>query len=240
MGPDTGVSDRVAGADAFLEERLRRYDGWMKEGLVPHASRVIPVGRAIAGQQWVLPRQQLTAYLTGATVFALAHCGCRQRYHRCDNPRETCFVLDDLAERRIVSGVARHVSLDEAEHVAGVAEANGLVHLAIYVPDHRFEAVCSCCHDLQALSRYGRADLVARSDYVAQVYADRCDGCGHCAARCPFAALTFSAGKVTLAKEQCFGCGVCVASCPTGALGLEQRQQTPACASFAGDRCDRC
>jgi ferredoxin len=211
-----------------LAERMRRYDAWRQANLVPHASRVVPVDRAVAGQQWVLPSRQLIAYLTQATVFALGRCGCRERHRRCDRPLETCFVLDDLAERRIAAGTARRVSLDEAERTSRLAQEHGLVHLAIYVPDHHFEAVCSCCpcccHDLQIVARYGRGDLIARSDYVAGHDAGGCDGCGRCVARCPFGAIRPAAGGVALAEERCYGCGLCVGACAAGCLSLRPRR----------------
>ncbi len=58
------------------------------------------------------------------------------------------------------------------------------------------------------------------------VDADRCIGCGFCAADCPFGAIRMEptdAGR-RLAKvvpSRCTDCGVCVGACPTGGIDLE-------------------
>ena len=79
--------------DTHLEERLARYDKWVREGRVPFSSKVIPVGESLATQQWVLPTEQVVEFLRNARSFALTDCECRSRYQRCDNPLEVCFLI---------------------------------------------------------------------------------------------------------------------------------------------------
>lgn len=54
----------------------------------------------------------------------------------------------------------------------------------------------------------------------------KCDGCGACAASCPFGALELRDGKPEL-NAACRVCGLCVKACPRGAvLKLETRVET--------------
>ena len=46
---------RSESTDADLEERLARYDEWIREGKVPTSSKVIPVRESLSVQQWVVP-----------------------------------------------------------------------------------------------------------------------------------------------------------------------------------------
>ncbi len=133
------------GKDEWLEERLERYDGWIKEGKIPTSSKVIPIREALSAQQWVLPTQQVLEIIRNARSFALAPCGCRPRYKRCDNPVEVCLYLNDVADTMVKDGKARRVSLDEANERLKLANEHGLVHLTFYKPDQFIYALCSCC-----------------------------------------------------------------------------------------------
>ncbi len=213
--------------DAFLAVRLARYDRWRQEGRVAYSSRVIPVGESLATRQWVLPGGQVLELLRRARSFAVTRCECRTHYRRCDNPSEVCFLLDDVADRHVAEGTARRISLEQAAEALGQADARGLVHLTIYRPDHRASAVCSCCpcccHDLQFLRLYGRGDLIAHSDYVAETDADACTHCGDCIERCGFGARTWDGGLVRYDPLACYGCGVCVGACAASATTLRPR-----------------
>lgn len=103
-----------------------------------------------------------------------------------------------------------------------------VVHLTIYNPDQHIFAVCSCCecccHDIQFLKKYGRPDLIAHADYVAEVDRAKCIECGACVNRCVFCAQENNGESVLFRQEKCYGCGVCVTTCPTGAIGMRLRR----------------
>ena len=67
---------------------------------------------------------------------------------------------------------------------------------------------CRWCHNPESIS--------ART----QVYwiADRCMGCGTCAALCPEIALTLTEAGVRIDRQRCSGCGQCAAACPSTAM----------------------
>ncbi|MFB0535889.1 MAG: ATP-binding protein [Anaerolineae bacterium] len=215
--------------DTFLEERLTRYDQWLRERKVPFSSKVIPVRESLATQQWVVPTEQVIEFLRNARSFALTECICRSHHRRCDNPLEVCFLLNDAADRYVSEGIGRSVSLEEAVEVLRQANERGLVHLTVYEPSQYVYAVCSCCscccHDLQFLKSYGRSDLVARSEYVAQTDTGACTHCGDCIERCVFGARIWKDEQMSYDAAACYGCGLCVTVCPVEAIVMQRRQE---------------
>ena len=122
-------SDKSKGT--HLEERLARYDRWVRERKIPFSSKVIPVRESLATQQWVVPTEQVIEFLRNARSFALADCECRSRYQRCDNPVEVCFLINDAADTYVAEGLGRHISLEEATSLLRQANERGLVHLTV-------------------------------------------------------------------------------------------------------------
>jgi ferredoxin len=213
--------------DAFLDERLARYDKWYRGGKIPFSSKVIPVRESIAGKQWIVPTEQALEFLRNARSFAVTDCVCRSHYKRCDHPTEICFLINDASDAAIARSIARRLPLEEAERLLHQANKRGLVHLTIYNPRQYVYAICSCCscccHDLQFLQKHGRADLVVRSEYAAQTDMNACIHCGDCIARCVFEARTWDDGQMRYDTDACYGCGLCVTACPAGATVMERR-----------------
>ncbi len=54
----------------------------------------------------------------------------------------------------------------------------------------------------------------------ARTVAEKCTGCGMCAAHCRFGAVRVEDGRAVVDEYACEGCGVCVQVCPAGALFL--------------------
>jgi Pyruvate/2-oxoacid:ferredoxin oxidoreductase delta subunit len=223
-------SDANKRGDSFLEERLARYDRWVMEGRIPFSSKVIPVRESLAAQQWVLPTEQAVELVRNARSFALADCACRSRYQRCDNPLEVCLFINDVADRLLAEGTARRIPLEEAVARLHLANEHGLVHLTIYNPEQYVYAICSCCtcccHDMQFLKVYGRSDLIAHSEYVAQTDIATCIHCGDCVERCVFGARVWQEGAMRYDINACYGCGLCVTVCPVGATSMELESKT--------------
>jgi Pyruvate/2-oxoacid:ferredoxin oxidoreductase delta subunit len=208
-----------------IEERLARYDNWIKDGKIPFSSKVIPINKSVESKQWILPTAQAIEILRNSRIFVLIDCDCRTLFKRCNNPVDVCFVINDAADRYIEKGEGLQITIDEAKAVLEKANEYGLVHLAIYNPEQYIYALCSCCacccHDLQILKKYQRNDFIAHSDYIAVTDFDKCTGCGICVNRCVFDARAVQDNKLLVENEHCYGCGLCVTTCPEKAIAME-------------------
>lgn len=214
--------------DETLKKRMVMFDGWVKEGKIPSSSKVIPVQQSLDGLQWVLPTQQVLEILRNSRSFAVADCLCRSTLRRCNNPLETCFYTNDVADKKVKKGDARNVSLPEAAEILKLANEHGLIHLTIYNPEQHVYALCSCCrcccHDIEFMKKLGRPDLVAHADYIASVDETICLQCGECVERCVFDAQVKQNDNVLFYQDRCYGCGLCVSTCAPDAIRMVLRK----------------
>jgi uncharacterized Fe-S center protein len=179
-------------------------------------------------KQWVLPTEQVVQILRNAKSMAVQNCECRTHYERCGNPLEVCFLLNDVGDKFVSKGEARHVDLAEAADILAKANESGLVHLSLFVPNHEIYALCSCCpcccHDLQIVKLFERKDLMVHSEYVAVTIPEDCIHCGECVERCVFDARVFQDEIMEYNAEACLGCGLCVTICPVEATSMALRE----------------
>jgi ferredoxin len=217
--------------DPFLEKYVAKYDEWLGKGRISFSSKVIPISESVEMKQWVLPTEQAMETLRNAKSLALQDCVCRTHYKRCDKPVEVCLLLNEVGDKFVSKGQARHVSLTEATDILRQANESGLVHLTLYMPDHQVFALCSCCscccHDLQIVKLFDRKDLIVHSEYVAATDPELCTDCGECIERCVFGARVFRNGKMEYHAEACLGCGLCVTRCPVEATSMQPRNHSP-------------
>ena len=75
---------------------------------------------------------------------------------------------------------------------------------------------CTWCHNPET----------QRAQPTLLWYADRCTGCGVCAAVCQTGAHRFENGIHTLDRSACVACGACAAICPESGLVLSAQQMT--------------
>lgn len=60
---------------------------------------------------------------------------------------------------------------------------------------------------------------------IIKIDAEKCNGCGACAAACHEGAIEMVDGKAKLTREDyCDGLGDCLPSCPAGAISFEERE----------------
>jgi len=213
--------------DDHLKEYVDKYQRWREQGDFTFSSKVIPVRESLAPSQWILPAGQVLEILKNARSFALTDCLCRSHYHKCDKPRDVCFLIDEYGDKAVAKNRARRISLADASEVLKKSDRHGLVHLTLYMPGHRIYALCSCCscccHDLRLLKEYDRKDLVIRSDYIAMTDRERCNNCGICIDRCMFDARALRDGVLEYNQGSCLGCGLCVSACPEQATTMQLR-----------------
>jgi len=214
--------------DPFLGERVVKYDKWLNKGQISSSSKIIPVSESLSAKQWVLPTEQVMGILLNADAIAVQDCECRTHYKRCDKPLEVCLLLNKVGDNLVLKHQARHVSLQEASDILKTANENGLIHLALYMPDHEIFALCSCClcccHELQIVKLTKRKELILHSEYIAATDMETCIHCGECVERCIFDARTLNNKKMEYNSEACLGCGLCITICPVDATIMILRE----------------
>jgi len=195
--------------------------------------RVIPVSESLRDSSEVLPFDAIAEMLDEVSYMAVGHCPCRQiaRYNGegCDHPTERCMHFGSLGKYIVEMGKGREISKDEALRMLKSATEEGLVHVCDNVEGH-IRTICNCCPCCCAFFRARSAtglETYSRSNYVAEVDAGECIGCGTCEERCPVGAVSMVDDVAVVDADTCIGCGVCTPTCEGGeAILLRRREET--------------
>jgi len=194
----------------------------------PAIHRVVPA-HGTAKSEWILPYDDVRAFLEGAKGFRLADCVCRKQQdllgtRKCEFPRISCLnwsPVERPAGKYSVSREEALAFLDEAERI-------GLVHTVSNVAKG-INYVCNCCGCccgiLRGITEFGIDHSVAHANYYAAVDADSCSGCGLCQERCQVHAVMVSDGVAVVDRARCIGCGLCVTACAAGAAELHLKPE---------------
>jgi ferredoxin len=134
-------------------------------------------------------------------------------------------------------GFAREVSKTEMlENVARSRELGLVINADNVQRNVSFFCHCCgcCCHVLEGVSRFGYANAVVTSSFIAASDRTLCKGCGVCSRKCPIQAIPRvpdpdprfrKFGRPQVDEERCLGCGVCSVTCRSGAMKLHKRPQ---------------
>lgn len=186
-------------------------------------ARVIPVKKVIEVETVILPSEDIAEIIKSSKVIAVAQCPCRTRARRCNNPLETCILLNETASILIERGVAREITHEEALNILEHCEDLGLVHHADNASEG-FNFICNCCpcccFFLRGLIFYGKRNNT-KSRYISIVNKELCNGCGVCEKRCVFGAMKIVDGVASSDPDKCFGCGLCATKCPNQSIKLK-------------------
>ncbi len=171
--------------------------GPMAAGNIPIGSgpmRVIPIEKSIVGETRTASYEEVSKYLNESDIFSVSDCACRTSREAmgegCGHLKEDmCIQLGHAAEYYIKTGRGREISREEAIEIIRKAEENGLMHS---IPNThgpgKTHAICNCCgcgcFAMRLASMCTNPDMI-RSNYVSEVDADKCVGCGECVENCP-------------------------------------------------------
>ncbi len=196
---------------------------------------VIPPGVA------VFDYERASEVIRGAKFIGVSMCYCRHKMQHidqaCDAPMDICLTFDATAEGLARYGHARPVDAAEGLDLLQEAYAHNLVQFG----DNARKGVnficncCGCCCEaLAAARRFAPANPIHTSNYLPEVSAEDCTGCGQCVNVCPVEAMALvSAHNPAKPKQKqarvnadiCLGCGVCARVCDTGGITMRARAE---------------
>lgn len=108
------------------------------------------------------------------------------------------------------------------------SEAKGMIHTIWTFKAPFTGGLCSC--DLSSgcipMKMYDQvAPIFFRAEYIAQLDAESCIGCGECIKICQFDAIELDKKnkKVKIDIKKCYGCGICRSICKKNAINLIDR-----------------
>jgi formate hydrogenlyase subunit 6/NADH:ubiquinone oxidoreductase subunit I len=195
----------------------------------------------------VLDYERASEVVRGAKAIGISACYCRHKMSHlgkaCDAPMDICMTFGTSADSLARHGVARRVDAPECLDLLQQARERGLVQFGENVRE-KVSFICNCCgcccEAMQAARRFSFMKPVHTTNYLPELEAESCNGCGKCVNTCPVEALSLvsshdpkrhAAKRAQLDEARCLGCGVCVRACLKAALRLKPRRSrvlTPA------------
>lgn len=182
-----------------IAECFERYTRERTAALAPNLPvgqglmRVMPVMSAIENNERTASYDEVRDLIERAEYISVGACSCRRSRRLmgdgCGHLEEDmCIYLNRSARSMSDAGFHRLITKEEAYEILQRAEDNGLVHEINNVEKAGdAEAICNCCgcscFSLR-IAEYFRCPDLIRSNYQAEVDAEKCVACGQCVENC--------------------------------------------------------
>lgn len=221
--------DYLQGDDSFYRANLGSGEKVSVLRALPHEGTL-----AETDHVEILDYEKASAIVDNATTCAIGICSCRhEKLHigekKCDIPLETCLSFDGAADYLVRHKMARTVEAEEVRESLARSRENGLVYSADNSRKNvSFICQCCgcCCNMLLGISKFGYANAVVTSNFLAKCDGEACIACGTCEEACPINAIASDGSDHPVIDESiCLGCGVCALDCETEAMRLVRRKQ---------------
>ena len=189
----------------------------------------------------VLDYERASAVIESASHMAIGMCYCRHKMQHlgraCDAPMNICMTFNGTAKSLTKHGIARQVDKAEGKDLLQQAYESNLVQFGENV-QRRVNFICNCCgcccEAMLAARRFAIMNPVHTTNFLPEVAAETCNGCGKCVTACPVEAMTLVSANdphkpkrktAKLAEDRCLGCGVCVRACGHDGVALRSRPE---------------
>jgi ferredoxin len=228
---------------ALFDRYFREHDGRFSRGFLSGKTQQF---RTLVCEE-TIPRDSITEILgwerateivSSASCHAVGLCQCHHAAQHlgkaCDKPAEICLSFDYAAESLARNGIARKITRDESLKILQKSKEAGLAQTGDNVRN-KVTFICNCCgcccHLMQGIKNLDLRPGIITSNFILEVDAGKCRGCGACARVCPVGAIVMKPvtiggrrGKRAVGSEAaCLGCGVCAAKCPHNAAVMRPR-----------------
>jgi len=183
----------------------------------------------------ILGWERASRLIQDATAVGVSMCACRHKAmhldRACDAPVDVCLSLNGGAVALARSGNVKLITASEGMRILEQCKEAGLVQVGDNV-QRQVAYICNCCRCccgmLDAIRHFDIRNAVVTSNWLMNVNADTCKGCGKCAPACPIDAVTMTEAapkKAVIDNDLCLGCGVCYRACKFDALHMTPRAQ---------------
>lgn len=182
----------------------------------------------------VIPLEDAKKIMDIASPIAKVSCVCRRMSRGLNEKTCICtgLFLDYLKEwPDYTRGGIDYISKNEAIELLEKGYKKGFVQSVWNVSSPYVASICQCeyptCQGLRLRLDKDLRYVFLKSEYMAEINIDKCNGCKKCLTKCQFKAISYSPEleKSFIDPEKCYGCGLCRSACESNAITLIDRNK---------------